>query len=184
MTHYKTILGYAIRGQEYRDWYRHARVVMERIAVDVGKPVRYVCDVVAIFSPRLQVSRNIQVSYAYLTTERVPAYVLRPTRAALQHYRDTGVIRGPKTSRYAKCLAGDDDVVVVDTHIATAFGYRPQDARYVSTQRVVEKIIGRIAATCGWSLADTQAAVWGGYYQTAYPTGSVPVVRFGEETPY
>jgi hypothetical protein len=173
---YKTILEYAVIGREHRHWYRNARVIMGQMAADSGYPVRYVCDIVAIMSPRLSVGRNLTVSRAYLADGTLLSGVLRATQAALKHYRATGEIRGPKTSRFAEALAGSDNVCVVDTHIATAFGYRPMDARLVSTQRKIERIMGRVSRTCGWGLSDTQAAVWSGYYQTAYPTGNVPVM--------
>jgi hypothetical protein len=176
MVGYKTILEYAVIGQAHRDWYRNARVIMGQLAERTAWPVRYVCDIVAIMSPRLSVSRNLKIAEAYLADDTILSGVLSATQAALRHYRATGIIRGPKTSRFALALAGCDNQCVVDTHIATAFGYRPQDARLVSTQRRIERIMGRVGRVCGWKLSDTQAAVWSGYYQTAYPTGNVPVM--------
>jgi hypothetical protein len=176
MTSYPTILAYAVIGRDHRNWYRDARVVMGQLAERTKWPVRYVCDIVAIVSPRVSVSRNLRVAEAYLSDGVILPGVIQSTPRALKHYRATGEIRGPKTSRFALALAGCDNQCVIDTHIAAAFGYRPEDARLVSTQRRVERVMGRVATTCGWTLSDTQAAVWAGYYRTAYRTGNVPVM--------
>jgi hypothetical protein len=109
--------------------------------------------------------------------------MIRSTRAALDHYYATGEIRGPKTSRFARVLRGDDDVVVVDTWMARAIGVRDKDARTKASQALAERVVStvrdRLSASTGvhWALAETQAAIWCGTIRTFYKDGNVPLFR-------
>jgi len=110
--------------------------------------------------------------------------MIRSTRVALEHYYETGEIRGPKTSRFAKVLRGDDSVVVVDTWMARALGVPAGQARNKSTQELAERVIAAVAVrrsgrTLGevWRYAETQAAVWAGMIRTHYDKGKIPLFR-------
>lgn len=177
MNRFRTIWEYAGRGKAFRRWYVHARLVAARVATETGQTTGRVADVLAITSPRTSVTRNLRVATGYLRGEGLPSDVVRATRAALRHYEATGEIRGPKTSAFAKALRGDNNVCVVDSHMARAFGYRADDARALWVRRPIERRLRRIARMWGWTLAETQAAVWAGYYREAYPTGKVPMYK-------
>jgi hypothetical protein len=107
----------------------------------------------------------------------------RSTRAALDHYYQTGEIRGPKTSRFARVLRGDDDVVVVDTWMARAIGVPDRAARTKASQALAERVVAcvrdRLYWSTGvpWTLAETQAAIWCGSIRTFYKNGNVPLFR-------
>jgi len=103
--------------------------------------------------------------------------MMRSTRAALDHYYRTGEIRGPKTSRFAKVLHGDDNVVVVDTWMARALSVPDNEARNKAAQELAERVIGHVARRFGWCLSEAQAAVWAGVIRTYYKDGEVPVYR-------
>lgn len=138
------------------------------------------CDVLAITSPRCAVVRNLRVTAQYLATGITPLDVVRGTRAALRHYEATGEIRGPKTSRFAEVLRGDDSVLVIDTWMARAFGVDDNKARNKPTRVLGERVIGKIARRHGWSIASAQAAVWAGVIRTHYKAGSVPRYRVND----
>lgn len=170
----RTIYGYADGGRAYRRWYVHARLVVDRIATLAGEPIGRVADVLAITSPRCSVRRNLTRAWEYLTTGLLPADVMRGTRVALAHYEKTGTIRGAKTEPFSRALRGDDTALVIDTHIATAFGYDPRVARTKYCRTAIGCCIRRVAKRRGWSITQTQAAIWAGYYRRAYPTGRIP----------
>lgn len=175
MRRFSKIWGYASDGAAYRRWYVHARIIVGKLAAETGQPVGRVADVLAITSPKTSVMRNLRVTREYLTTGVLPRDVIGSTRRALEHYETTGEIRGPKTSRFAKALRGDNNVCVVDSHMARAFGYRAGDARLVRVQKPIERRLRRVGRVNGWTLAEAQAAVWAGYYKATYPTGTVPL---------
>jgi hypothetical protein len=109
--------------------------------------------------------------------------MIRSTRIALDHYYETEEIRGPKTSRFAQVLRGDNNVVVVDTWMARVMGVPDKQARAKSTQEWAERTIAwlvpRLSERTGliWTSAEAQAAVWAGYIKTFYEKGNVPVFR-------
>jgi len=160
-------------GRDQRTWYHGARSVLRGIAELEGWDYGTFADIVAITSPRCSVSRNLKVAVAAMVGE-VPGDVIRSTRAALAHYRATGIIRGPKTRRFSDVLRGDDGVVVIDTWMARGLGVADNKARNKTTQILGERIIGHVARAEGWTLADTQAAVWAGIILTHYKAGKVP----------
>lgn len=171
---------YAIIGRWNRRWYAHARLVVARLAALTGSTRERAADVLAILSPRCAVQRNLLLAYGYLRTGGLGTDVPRSTRAAMRHYETTGEIRGPKTSAFARALRGDNNVVVVDSHVARAFGYRANDARTLYVRKHVAQVIGRIARKHRWTLSEAQAAVWAGYYRMTYPRGVVPLYRVRE----
>jgi hypothetical protein len=141
------------------------------------------CDLVAITSPRCSVKRNLRLAWGEFTGASRPADMIRSTRAALDHYYATGKIRGPKTSRFARVLLGDDDCVVVDSWMARALNVPDRQARNLSTQRLAERVAWavrtRLSRATGirWTLAETQAAIWTGCIRTFYKDGKIPLFR-------
>ena len=184
---------YALVGQAYRRWYRVARAVVRQLADHeyegywTVQHSRYgrLCDLVAITSPRTSVKRNLRFAWGEFTGQPRPSDMTRSMRAALDHYYPTGEIRGPKTSRFAQVLRGDDDVVVVDTWTARALSVPDRQARNKATQELAERVIVAVRRQVSlggmkfapWTLAETQAAVWAGMIRTHYKDGKIPLYR-------
>lgn len=176
---------YALIGRAHRRWYRVARGVIRRLA-DVGyegypdvQGLRYrrFAELVAITSPRTSVARNLKFAWGEFIGHGPPSDMIRSTRQALAHYYRTGEIRGPKTSRFALVLRGDDNIAVVDTWMARALSVPDNQARNKSTQELAERVIGCVARYHGWALSEAQAAVWAGVIRTYYKDGKVPRYR-------
>ncbi len=178
---YRTILKncceFATLGDDNRHWYRDARNVLNNISDFRGWAYGRWVDTVSICSPRTSVVRNLRVAYRVMGGHPTPSDVIRSTRAALEHYNLTAVIRGPKTSRFAKVLRGDDDIVVVDTWMARALSVDDLKAGNKSTQEFAERIIGSVAKTFTSSNAEAQAMIWAGIIRTHYKNGSIPGYR-------
>jgi len=175
MTAISVIQEYAEAGKAYRRWYRQARCIIARIAQLSGFDPGRIADVVAITSPRVSVTRNMAVALAYLMDGILLGDIARSTRVAMAHYEATGEIRGPKTSAFAKALRGDDDALVIDTHIARAFGYEPRVARSKYVHQAIGKVVTMIARRRKWTIVEAQAAIWAGYYRAEYRRGRVPL---------
>lgn len=176
----RTIHNYAIKGHAARRWYVHARLVVGCLARLTDQPIGRCADVLAITSPRMSVQRNLKVAYTYLAGQGFMPDVTRSTRIAIQHYESTGEIRGPKTSAFAKALRGDNNVCVVDSHIARAFGYSEHVARSLYVRVHVTRVVRMIARRQGLTVAECQACVWAGYYRATFPRGKVPKYRIRE----
>jgi len=175
MTPTRIIARYADEGRAYRRWYVQARLVVSHVAGWAGATTGRTADILALTSPRCTVTANLKATYQYLTDRTFRAGIPLCTRVAVAHYETTGIIRGPKTGAFSRVLRGDDSALVVDSHLARAFGYDGRVARSLYVRVAVGKVIRRVARRFGWTVAETQAAVWAGYYRQAYPRGKVPM---------
>lgn len=152
-------------GALYRYWYRVAACELGVIAQQFSWPLDRLIDVIAITSPRCAVRRNQRVAVHYLMYGRLPPAVIASTRRALQVYEESGIIRGPKTSQFAAALRGDTSVCVVDSWIARAIGEAPERADRKSVRLRAYRLMLRASRRLGWTVRDTQAAVWAGYIE-------------------
>ena len=191
-TLYRRCYQYALIGHAYRRWYRVALAVIWRLAEHGRKPLEEImgaglypmlCDLVAITSPRCSVKRNLRFAWGEFMERGRPGDMIRSTRVALDHYYRVGKIRGPKTSRFAKVLRGDNDVVVVDTWIARGLGVADNQARNRATQVLARRVMANTqhrldcVSPFFWSLAEVQAVVWAGIIRTHYSKGKIPMYR-------
>ena len=84
---------------------------------------------------------------------------------SLLHWHHTGVIRGPKTSAFAAALRGDCGALVLDVWMSRALGV-PQDRMFTrSNFAKADQRMAQTAKRLGWTVAETQAAVWSGAIQ-------------------
>lgn len=162
MVQTETLLRYAQAGYAYRHWYDDARGAIEEICERKGWDSTTFIDVMAITSPRVQVSRNWGCTYTYMRTGKLPNGVIRSTRAALAHWQQTGEIRGRKTSAFAAALGGDSRALVLDVWMALALGVDPLKVTSKPIMEAATKRMARIADTLSLSMSEAQAAVWCG----------------------
>ena len=174
---------YAINGRGGRLWYVHARIAIGRVAewhdIDRGR----FADLVALFSPRCAVTRNLRAATHYAVSGQFYADCIRSTRQAVAHYEQTGKIRGPKTSAFALCLRGDDTAVVLDTWMFKAFGL-PINTRRKAVRAACTRAIHRLADRLSVSPASAQAMVWVGFYRLSYNNGNVPLFNPTDVLPF
>jgi hypothetical protein len=100
----KHLVTLAREGWEYRNWYADCLPILDEAASRLQVDTKRLTDVMAITSPRCAVKRNVRYTVRYLRTGTLPSDAIHTTGLALQHYEDTGEIRGPKTSEFAKAL--------------------------------------------------------------------------------
>lgn len=152
-------------GLHWAKWYHlaHKEIinVAERLRVD---PVR-LSDLLSIFSPRVQVDRSIHMAVHYLLSGQLPRGTTRSVKAALVHYESTGVIRGPKTSNFARALMLDEKAIVLDTWMAKAMDVDQTEFSGSRYDRHADDFLQRTASgrkRHGLTPAQAQAAVWSG----------------------
>lgn len=149
----------AFEGASGRFWYGNAAHICQLEAEAQGVTKDTFIDVLAITSPRVSVAKNWRLAchwFRYGTTQGM----LRSTRAALQHYMDTGVIRGPKTSAFSAALKGDSDAIVLDVWMAAFFKHDQRGYSRAAGRIEASSAIRGAALALGWSCAEVQAAVW------------------------
>lgn len=150
----------AERGREYRDWYREAHSHCVRLCNRHEWDLQTFIDVIALFSPRVQVRRNLRMAMHYMQTKKQPPGCLRSVMTSVKHWEKTGEIRGQKVAAFSKCLHGCKTSVVLDTWMARALACNPhhfanRKVRDKATQRIVQ-----VASILDWEPRQAQAAIW------------------------
>ena len=200
----KKLTEYALAGAHGRDWYVHAELSIRRHCNSLGFDVQTYVDVLAITSPRVNVRKNVQLTNAYMAARSTvvagdgedyqPLHpgaqhglsltklhlrvsgLMRSIRSGLEHYERTGVIRGPKTSAFARALLGDGEAIVLDVWLARALAI---DQKLLATKKVrlpAEDRIRRVARALGWEPRQVQAAIWVHWYEDLGRKGTTTAV--------
>lgn len=150
----------ADEGRDFHNWYTLAKTDLERVCKQKEYDFDRFVDVLAITSPRVAVVRNIRVALHYMDTGKWSSGTIRATRAAMAHYEDTGEIRGPKTSAFARALKGDPDAIVLDVWMSKAFEIDQLKFSNRKIRAECERRICKAARYCNMKPAELQAAVW------------------------
>lgn len=160
LTPVRTLIDRALEGVAYRPWYQWAREETERGAKSLGIPPQSFADLLALFSPKVSVLRSAKFAIAYAHDGAFLHDVMRSTRAAVTHYQQTGIIRGPKTEAFSRAIMGDADAIVLDSWMGTALHVDPKRWEVRAVYRAGAKRIRKVAAILDWTPAETQAAIW------------------------
>lgn len=153
---------YADRGANLRDWCAQARTEIGRLCSrEAWDYDRFVC-ILAVTSPRVSVLRNYKFAEHYMRTGYFLPDMMRTIRASVKHYEATGDIRGPKTGAFARNLLGDETALVLDIWMARALNVEQKVVNRKDNMRAAYRLVGAIAADRGWTIAETQAAIWCG----------------------
>lgn len=157
-----TLLRYAQAGWEWRSWYDDARIAITEICQRHKWSVDKFIDVMAITSPRVQVSRNWACTYSYMRTGQLPRGTMRSTRVALSNWEKGEGIRGRKTGPFAAALKGDGDALVLDVWMALALDVDQRKVTRLDNIAAARRRMERIAGVLGCTMAEAQASVWCG----------------------
>lgn len=171
------VLKFAMLGYEYRTWYADARKVIRTMADKNGFEYDRFCEIIAILSPRCSVIRNQRQAIHYYRTKTHLSDTIRSKRRAMDYYETTGIIRGPKTSRFSDVLKGDNNVLVLDSWMAKLLDVEPLKIGNKNVRKWVEPIFVDVANALGWALSEVQAATWCSYILSDKKNGVVPVYR-------
>lgn len=161
-------------GSDYRNWYTEAHNAIAEVCNSNNWSVSKFIDVLALTSPRVSVKRNVSIAIRYMNDGVLGEDVMRNIRASLEHYENTGEIRGPKTSAFSKALTGNQESIVLDTWMAKALGVDQKKFDSKKFRSSAERRIRYAAHVLGWTPAETQAAIWAGTLKRA--GRNVPVV--------
>lgn len=152
-------------GSDASDWYVKASedIVQFADAFDIDHDTA--AAVIAILSPRVQVSRNARLAAKYLLdgeTEGIMDQRLKAIERYIRYGKINGYTHGHKVYAFYRNLSGDFSHVTVDTWMAKIYGVDFQ--KITDTQRAeIQADVTAIAEAAGITPAAAQAALWVGY---------------------
>lgn len=158
----KKLLALARIGQAGVNWYDDARDYIWHECSVNGWDMDTFINVFAITSPRVSVVANWKGTVSYMHDGTLPWGFIKSTRTALKHYELTHEIRGPKTSAFARALHGDTTALVLDVWMAKALDVPHSKVTSKANMKRALTRVKRVAKIQGWTVRDTQAAIWWG----------------------
>lgn len=172
------------RRQRGRDWYPAARRWAQDLAAETGRTIEQVVAVLAITSPGIQLTTNMQHTAAIMRGERDSGgrfpNVNRPKIAGVLDSPDAAAeyVRGPKVGPFHRAILGDADALVLDRWaIFAATGERESRDASLSP-RMRETVAGAyraLARKLKIPVRDLQATLWLQVRETTpRSTGTVP----------
>ena len=147
-------------------WYADAREIAVTVADRLGVSVECGAVIVAAFSPRCPWARNIALAVDYASGREVRtigAHIRAADRAVSLDRSGADpydALGGPKTSAFARNIAGDLDPVTVDVWHLRAAGVTDRDAPTVVQYREITAATRLVAEEYGYAPAVLQAIVW------------------------
>ena len=146
----------------YRDGYNDAVTVANRLGVDVDLFIY----ALAVFSPRVSVSRAARLAVEFCKNpQKRPDGCMNSVYKTALKYIETLELNGPKTESFRRSIAsaGKADCLCLDTWMSKVFGVEQSKLYNKAVYPKIEKTMKRAANKLGLSMAECQAAVWCGY---------------------
>ena len=161
MSSIETLTDLALDGESGRAWYVHAYSEVQHAAARLEIDAGLLADILAIVSPQVHVKKSVGLALHYLKHGKPKSGTMLSTRQALEHYEETGEIRGRKTSEFARTLRGDLQAVVIDGWMAVAFDIDPIKLKdSPRLYRATAFRIVQVARRLGWFPAEVQSSIW------------------------
>ncbi len=149
----------------YRDGLNDCKIVANRLGVDV----ELVVYAVAVFSPRVSVSRACRLAVSWVAEPDVkPSGCLGQVYATANRYKERGYLNGPKTEAFRKSIlfGGKTDAICLDVHMARILNGGNQSTLYRKDNfDRISKQIRRLGYKFNLANAEVQAALWCGYIE-------------------
>lgn len=165
----------------HRFWYVSARKSIKNLSKQYNIPYNKLCGVVAILSQNIRLEFNQELVLDWIknganikAVNKIRHY--NTVKNNLKHYLKYNEIRGPKISAFYEVLVGNNNAIVLDTHMASAFFINKQ---WNNTKRKkATKVITKIAKEFNWKPAHVQAAIWCGIYRDKFPNKPIANYSF------
>lgn len=152
-------------GADASDWYEKASQDIVEFAHAFDIEPETAAAVIAILSPRVQVSRNARLAAKYLLdgeTEGIMEQRLKAIERYVRYGFLNGYTHGHKVYAFYRNLSGDFSHVTVDTWMAKIYGVDFQ--KITDQQRLeIQHDVTAMAVHAGITPAAAQAALWVGY---------------------
>jgi len=160
---------YVIAGFDNRFWYEASNQNASAFCRQHDIPIADFLAILAILSPRVQVSHSIRLAKQYVLENDTRGIMQQRVRA-LDVWRTTGKISGVKINAFYKSLMLDDEAVCVDIHMSRLFGYDGDLMRttkyWTSRREKAQRVVRKLARHWGVKPRQMQAILWCGYLKT------------------
>tara|TARA_R100000808_G_C2143105_1_gene150868 strand:+ start:1274 stop:1822 length:549 start_codon:yes stop_codon:yes gene_type:complete len=163
---------YATAGLDNRFWYEESNRNAAEFCRKHNIPITDFVAVLAILSPRVQVSRSIRLAKQYVL-ENDTRGIMQQRIRALDIWRATGNVSGVKINSFFDSLMLKGGTVCVDIHMSRLFGF---DERLMSTTKhwtkkreQVKRVVRKLAKRWNVTSYQMQAILWCGYLKTDAP---------------
>jgi len=176
----RRIKALALEGETARSWHRESGEEMLKLYGGDMKKAEILAKLVAVFSPRTQVGTDL--GFAFKAIDQFnrgqpvhagvfPTEMSKKATAILSGTEDQKLVTGIKRNTFYRNLMNAIDPVnhntesqgaTIDMWMAHAFGFNHDVAGRInqSEYRYAEAEVGRLARDLGWTIEETQAAIW------------------------
>jgi len=160
----KTLLKQVDDGRSFGlNWYARAYVDCDTMADKLNVSTELFVYAAAVFSPRVQVSRSINMAIEWLKDPEIkPAGCMANVYNTAMKYRDTLQLNGPKTENFRRSIlsAGMDDSLCIDVWACRALGVEQSKAYNVGQYAKIRRLFNRASVKTGLTLPQLQACQW------------------------
>jgi hypothetical protein len=141
-------------------WYNDAENIARDIAILMDIPLENAASVVSGFSPRQFWHVNVRLAYEF--ANGLPVRTLGNNIVMAENAVTMGfdALNGPKTNAFARAIAGDNDAVVIDTHMIKAAGMDSKKGVNKTQYNTLAEAIRTVAEEFGITPRVCQALVW------------------------
>lgn len=164
----KKILELAIQSKKDRFWYTKARKNLKFLAKQYNIPYKTIAGITAITSQNIRLEHNMKIVLDWIKNganieacEKIKHYSIVKNNAKM--FLQTGQINGPKISQFYEALIGNNDAIVLDTHMASAFNVKNKWSK--TKMNLAKKDIQKISKHLNWKPCQVQAAIWCSIYK-------------------
>lgn len=141
------------------NWYNEAQGIAKQFAIRHDTTLSKAAGIIAAFSPRTKWASNVLNAELFLCGENVPTLGNNIRMATNVIENGISALKGRKTNSFAKNIAGNLDVVTIDTWMIRAAGYDRQDSNK-SMYDLMESVIIDLAIDYNVKPAHLQALIW------------------------
>src|SRR5574338_342165 len=143
-------------------WYLRHGTTCRDIAIDYGYSTEQIVAALAIMSPRVHWSRNVNMTRELAATGHTTGLKRNIAKAKLALASDDplSLVTGQKTSRFAQNLLGNLEPVTVDVWALRCAGLRDTESVNVTDYRRIEESFRSVAARRSLEPAVVQAIAW------------------------
>lgn len=156
----KTIARLADEGSDGRHWYRDAASTITDICAERSWNPKEFADVLAITSRRVQVQRNIEMTYHFMATREFHPVMMTGVKMSLIHWLNTGEIGGRKSRAFARAVLCDLNATVLDVWMARSFGIHQHELARSAVYLECSKRLIKASEMLDMKPAQAQASVW------------------------
>lgn len=162
---------YAIAGYENRTWYEESHLSAYRYCRERGFSLPDFLSVVAILSPRVQVSRNIRLAKQWFETRNTDGIMTQRANALRRYHETGGQISGVKINAFRDSLMLVEGSVCIDIHMSRIFGFQNGELMqntiaWRKRREKAQSIVKRLARRHNVPSYGMQAMLWCGYLAT------------------